>query len=341
MSRLVKRSDLRAHPEILDIVGAPTDDEYDALKQDIAGDRIYNAIIAARTHDGIVIVDGYNRWKVQGELHAEDPERHRDEVPAIVLEGKSDDDIVELGTRLNANRRQRTREQRREQIRKLLLRDHRRAQEDTDYTPRSDRHFAGVANVDHKTVGSVRAELESIGEIPQCPTRQTSDGRSYPSERKPARLPTTRESNKLDRLREMREAQAPTSATFEDPEELRTCPGCGKQWSASLPYCPYCNHTPEARIAHVEEERHRPHDENSRPAPATAENVRRHFRRPVDARVRELIAAAQAMEGVDDDDLSALQTNDLMIAGLRRAVEQVERIINLHPTTRGENAANG
>jgi hypothetical protein len=80
------------------------------------------------------------------------------------------------------------------------------------------------------------------------------------------------------------------------------------------------------------EERKSPSAHN--PAPH-ADAVRRASRRPVDARIRELISAAQNMRDVDDDDLAALDTNDLMLEGLHRAVEQINRIIALSPHTGG------
>lgn len=64
-------------------------------------------------------------------------------------------------------------------------------------------------------------------------------------------------------------------------------------------------------------------------APDTAETMR-HARRPVDARIRALLDAAHNMAGVTDDELSALQTNDLMVEGLRKAVAQINRIIESH-----------
>src|SRR5262249_14730643 len=48
---------------------------------------------------------------------------------------------------------------------------------------KSARQLAVALGVDHKTVLSVRSEMEGIGEIPQCPQVATSDGRKYPSRR--------------------------------------------------------------------------------------------------------------------------------------------------------------
>ncbi|TLD41850.1 MAG: Methyltransferase [Candidatus Jettenia ecosi] len=55
----------------------------------------------------------------------------------------------------------------------------------------SDRQIAKELGVSDKTVGSVRKELESIAEIPQC-SRQTSDGRIYPSQRQNQKTNITR-----------------------------------------------------------------------------------------------------------------------------------------------------
>jgi hypothetical protein len=55
----------------------------------------------------------------------------------------------------------------------------------------SDRAVGQQIGVDHKTVGGVRKHLEGIGEIPRCHARQTSDGRHYPSTRKPIVLTTS------------------------------------------------------------------------------------------------------------------------------------------------------
>lgn len=84
-----------------------------------------------------------------------------------------------------------------------------------------------------------------------------------------------------------------------------------------------------------------PHETEKEPDAAApiAANLRRHFARPVDERIRTLIAAAHDMRGISDDELSALQTNDLMVEGLRLAVAQIGRIINLHDE-RGKSHAN-
>jgi hypothetical protein len=49
----------------------------------------------------------------------------------------------------------------------------------------SDRRVGQQCGVDHKTVGAARKRLESVGEIPQYDSRTTSNGKHYPSARKP------------------------------------------------------------------------------------------------------------------------------------------------------------
>jgi N6-adenosine-specific RNA methylase IME4 len=80
-------------------------------------------------------------------------------------------------------------EQRRELIRQQL-----------QSTPeKSDRQIAKDLNIaDHKAVSRQRKTMESIGALPQC-DRTTSDGRTYPKERKPVSVfnPTKREEKAL------------------------------------------------------------------------------------------------------------------------------------------------
>ena len=54
-----------------------------------------------------------------------------------------------------------------------------------EFAGRSNREIAKQIGCDHKTVEAERKAMESIGEIPQCPTRTTSDGRQYPATRTP------------------------------------------------------------------------------------------------------------------------------------------------------------
>ena len=52
-----------------------------------------------------------------------------------------------------------------------------------EFPEMSNRVVAETIGVSHHTVGKHRSQLESIGQIAQCSTRTTSDGRQYPSQR--------------------------------------------------------------------------------------------------------------------------------------------------------------
>jgi hypothetical protein len=73
----------------------------------------------------------------------------------------------------NIHRRHLTGEQKREVIAKLLRAD----------PSKSNRQIAETARVDHKTVGSVRADLQATGEIPQLDRTVGADGRERPVNR--------------------------------------------------------------------------------------------------------------------------------------------------------------
>jgi ParB-like chromosome segregation protein Spo0J len=74
----------------------------------------------------------------------------------------------------NIHRRHLSPDQRREIIATLLKAE----------PTKSDRTIAGTANVDHKTVGAVREQLEGRGEIPHVETRTDSAGRKQPAKKK-------------------------------------------------------------------------------------------------------------------------------------------------------------
>jgi hypothetical protein len=76
----------------------------------------------------------------------------------------------------NLRRRHLTPEKKRELIAKLLKTE----------PEASDRQIGASVAVDHKTVGSVRAELEGRGEIPHVETRTDSKGRKQPAAKRKA-----------------------------------------------------------------------------------------------------------------------------------------------------------
>ena len=81
------------------------------------------------------------------------------------------DDPYAYALSCNVHRRHLTGEQKRELITKVL-----KAKPET-----SDRQIATAAKVDHKTVGSVRSEMEGRGEIPHVEKRTDTKGRKQPA----------------------------------------------------------------------------------------------------------------------------------------------------------------
>jgi hypothetical protein len=137
------------------------------LKEDIRRRGILVPILMA--HDGQCL-DGRLRLAIAEELGLTSAQ-----IPKIVIGRVSQSERADIRLSLNLFRRQLTQAQ----IRELLAWELRRRPE------ASDRALGQRIGVDHKTVGGVRKYLEGIGEIPRCSARQTTDGRQYPSDRKP------------------------------------------------------------------------------------------------------------------------------------------------------------
>jgi hypothetical protein len=134
-------------------------DENSELRDDI---KARGVMVPVEYDEAGNILDGHHRVAICKELGIA-------VFPFITRTGMSEADKLTHVRRLNLVRRHLDREQRRALI-AGQLRD----------TPQvSDRRIADGLGVDHKTVGAVRGELESIGEFPQC-DRQTRDGRTYP-----------------------------------------------------------------------------------------------------------------------------------------------------------------
>lgn len=148
-----------------------TDEEYAALKADIQERGVQVAVEFDEVGN---VLDGHHRLRACQELGIED-------FPRLVRRGMTEQEKRRHVRALNLNRRHLSREQRRELIGAELI----------DDPNRSNRQIAEALNVDHKTVGSVREGLESIGEIPQLENLQTANGRTYPTERRPVATPAT------------------------------------------------------------------------------------------------------------------------------------------------------
>lgn len=138
-----------------------TAEEYADLEASILAHGVQVPIVVDA--DGEVI-DGHHRLEIAQANGLDCPEIVRDDLT-------TDDEKIALALTLNVHRRHLTREQRRDLIRISL-----RAAPDL-----SDRQHAEMTGADHKTVGSVRNDMQATGEIPQSDRRTGADGRERPA----------------------------------------------------------------------------------------------------------------------------------------------------------------
>jgi hypothetical protein len=135
-------------------------------------------LVPVELDDAGNILDGHHRVQAAQELGLEG-------WPQIVRVGLTEDEKLYHARKLNMARRQMTREQRREIIKLSLL----------DKPGMSDRWHAEQLGVDHKTVGSVRDDLQSKGDMGNFPTSTDSLGREFTRhkvapQREPASTPS-------------------------------------------------------------------------------------------------------------------------------------------------------
>lgn len=143
-----------------------TDEEYQALKADIAARGV---LVAVERDEAGNLLDGHHRLRAVAELRAEG--RTVAEPPCVVREGLSEPDKRLHVRALHTGRRSLNREQRRGIVADQLRE-----------TPElSNRRIATVAGVDHHTVAAVRARLVATGEIPQLDRTVGADGRERPA----------------------------------------------------------------------------------------------------------------------------------------------------------------
>ena len=140
-------------------------DEYDALKEDIAERGV---MVPIEFDENGNVLDGHHRLKICVELGIED-------YPKIVRTGMSEAEKWTHARKLNMARRHLTREQRREMI-----------QEQIKDTPElSDRQIAKILGVSHSTVGIIRRELIESGQVDESTTSIGADGKEYKRHREP------------------------------------------------------------------------------------------------------------------------------------------------------------
>jgi N6-adenosine-specific RNA methylase IME4/ParB-like chromosome segregation protein Spo0J len=133
-------------------------DEYEALKADIAARGVQVPV----EYDELgAILDGHHRVQICQELEISN-------WPRLVRYGLTDVEKRRHARRLNLDRRHLDTAAKRKLI-EAELREQPEA---------SDRAIAGGLGVDHKTVGAVRDDMESTGEIPQLNERKGKDGKA-------------------------------------------------------------------------------------------------------------------------------------------------------------------
>ncbi len=155
-----------------------SDDEYDALKADIA---TRGVLVPIEVDETGAILDGHHRHRACTELGI-DP-------PTVVRPGLTEAEKHEHALRLNLARRHLTQSQRRDLIRQELERD----------PDRSDRAIARLVGASHPTVAAVRREInEVVNPSAPEPVTPAEQGRRAAGGRTPgvaldehlARLPT-------------------------------------------------------------------------------------------------------------------------------------------------------
>ena len=151
-----------------DVIPKMSEEAYQALKDSIRQFGMLEAIVLDQ--EG-AIADGHNRWDAYLELQTEGVNVEL----KIRTEHFADEAAAKTFIRqVNIARRQLTSKQRRKVIADEIKAD----------TKSSSRAIAARLGVDHKTVESVRQELEGRGEFPHVETRTDTKGRKQPAKRR-------------------------------------------------------------------------------------------------------------------------------------------------------------
>jgi plasmid maintenance system antidote protein VapI len=134
-------------------------DEYDALKEDIAERGV---MVPIEFDENGNVLDGHHRLKICAELGIDD-------YPKIVRAGMSESEKWTHARKLNMARRHLTREQRRELIREQIK----------DTPELSDRQIAKMLGVSNSTVSVIRSDLIENGQVCDSHTSMGADGKEY------------------------------------------------------------------------------------------------------------------------------------------------------------------
>jgi site-specific DNA-methyltransferase (adenine-specific) len=165
-----------------------TPEERAALKESI---RENGVLVPVEEDEYGNVIDGYNRVELWHELRAEG-EKVPD-YPRTIRVGLTDAEKRAHARALNLTRRHLNQGQRRQLIADQVKED----------ASKSDRQIGAALGCDHKTVASVRKELEGRGEIPHVEMREDSLGRCQP-----ARKPTVIAKNATEAKRARRSLEA-------------------------------------------------------------------------------------------------------------------------------------
>jgi hypothetical protein len=190
-----------------DLLPPMGDVELRELGEDIKRHGLQSRITIIVDKEGVErLLDGRSRLdameRVGLRILTEDLELDRAVVPVDLARTDHISDPYAFVLSANVHRRHLTTEQRREVTGKLL-----KAKPN-----QSDRTIAKQVKVDHKTVGSVREDLESRGEIPHAKTRTDTKGRQQPAKKEKTQKTKTAE------VKEAEPAQQKTAAKEQEPE---------------------------------------------------------------------------------------------------------------------------
>jgi ParB-like chromosome segregation protein Spo0J len=145
-----------------------SDEEYQALKEDIAERRVMLPVVLDGEGN---VIDGHHRIRAVEELRAEG-RSVRDPITITRWDLETDEDKRDEAWRLNMQRRHLNREQKQEAIKRKL-------KESPEW---ADNRIAKLLGVDGKTVRFMRVMLEGRKEIAKVKKVVGADGKEYPRE---------------------------------------------------------------------------------------------------------------------------------------------------------------
>ncbi len=156
-------------------------EQFVALRDNISVNGVVVPILVDSDGPKRKIIDGNYRKQIAEELGYDCPE--------IVHPNLQEEEMRTLARALNLSRRHLTQEQKREMI----------ADQIEETPERSNRWIAKQLGVHHATVGAVRGELQSVGQVAPLDRRTGNDGKLYPTT-KPMAVVTRTEAERRSRI---------------------------------------------------------------------------------------------------------------------------------------------